>query len=58
MPKLIRVQDSVYNELANYGRWQETMSDIIARLLRESRISKVPSEGSLRSSNGGVLEPK
>jgi hypothetical protein len=59
MPKLIRVQDSVYDELANYGKWQETMSDIIARLLRESGRSRRDSDDSLSSSiNGDVIRPK
>jgi predicted CopG family antitoxin len=58
MPKLIRVNDSVYRELANYGKWQETMSDIIARLLLESRGSRISSESNLDSSTnrGGIRE--
>ncbi len=55
MPKLIRVNDSVYQELANYGKWQETMSDIIARLLRESRLSGCPGSS---STNGGTTKPQ
>jgi predicted CopG family antitoxin len=37
MVKLIRIQDSTYYELANYGKWSDTMDDIITRLLKSGR---------------------
>lgn len=37
MAKLIRVDDSTYKELGEYGHWNDTMDSIIWRLLQEAR---------------------
>jgi hypothetical protein len=40
MPKLIRLEESTYKELGQYGRWEDTMDTIVRRLLQEARINK------------------
>lgn len=40
MPKLIRLEDSTYKELGQYGRWEDTMDTIVRRLLQEARLKK------------------
>jgi len=37
MTKLIRVNHLPYEKLAKYGKWSDTMDDIIARLLETGR---------------------
>jgi hypothetical protein len=40
MSKLIRLEDSTYKELSQYGRWEDTMDTIIRRLLQEARLKQ------------------
>jgi hypothetical protein len=36
MVKLIRVSDSTYKELGDFGKWSDTMDSLIVRLLNEA----------------------
>ncbi len=38
MAKLIRISDSTYKMLGEYGHWLDTMDSIIGRLLYEAKM--------------------
>ena len=40
MPKLIRLEDTTYKELGQYGRWEDTMDTIVRRLIQEAHLNK------------------
>jgi hypothetical protein len=40
MSKVIRLEDSTYDELGRFGHWSDTMDSIIRRLLEQAQKQK------------------
>ena len=54
MSKVIRLEDSIYDELGRFGHWSDTMDSIIQRLLEQVQKQK---QMEVQSPNDEVGKP-